>query len=903
MSVASVDRIFPLHIPGTVTLGATLVLAAAAAGTVPVPAAIAIAGVGSAVVPAVAMISRACTIHRMASSGRAVPSACRCAGFFGLGVLASGLTVAALPVAGFSHWPALATGGLTVTAVLFTVGLLFVPGVAASTVGRLRQAMDGLVIGGSLALAGWLLLPHVGAAHPCGCLTAVVAAAYASIAGTALLRAGHHRPVTARCGIGTALAIVGLALLVIAIGREVAQWAVLAAAAPVVAGPPLTWAGVRRTDPAAPESRPARLDKTFGGYPMLAVPIGAAVLATAYHLIAFGPPGRGAVMLAIGVGVALTAREILATTDLRRFAHRLAVQEARLRALVTGTSDVTMVLDDRLVVRWLSPAAAHQFGLTDRDLAGRALTERIHPDDAAAFADQLRQVAAAGGGRAGGFGAAREPDEGHYDGPALVEARMRDGTGRWRETESTISDLRTLPAVRAIVVQMRDVGQRRNLERAIRRLASTDRRTGLPNRRELLRAIAARRGAGPRAGALIVAALYGLTAINDLDGRSAGDAILVEAARRIRQQVGTDDLPSRLGESQFAVVTADGPIEAHALAVRLLSALTTPYPLACRPPVQLQTSVGITGLSGGGSADEVVRRGSLALRRASQLGRNRIEWYDESLEEQLVRRLDLERHLPGAAGRDELDLAYQPVVQLAGERPVGVAALLRWRHPVLGTVLPDELLPVADKSRVSSEIAQWVLHTACRQVGGWRRGGHDLWLTVCVSAAQLADPELVPEVAAALSVHETPPERLVVEMSNLEISERSECAPVAGLGTGNLPMIAAQFSKLRALGVRTALADFGTGHTDLTRLRRLPLDLVKLASASTAGSAGELAAAVVHLTRRLGLTVVADGLESEAQRELVRAAGCRYGQGRVVVPPAPAERFEAYLESQRARSH
>jgi diguanylate cyclase (GGDEF)-like protein/PAS domain S-box-containing protein len=892
MSVASVDRVFPLRILGTVTLGAVLVLAAAAANALPTTTAIALAIGGAAVVPAAAMISRSYATHLAVRCGLAAPSACRCAGFFGLGVLASGLTAVALPLAGPARWPLLATGGLVVAAVMFTVGLLYVPGVASSIVSRLRQALDGLVIGISLALVGWLLAPHIGTAHPFGYVAAVAAATYASITAAALLRADRHRPVTARCGTGTVLAIVGLSLLVVTVGRDTPSWALLVAAAPVVAGPSLIWAGVQRVDPATSATRPARLDETFGGYPVLALPIGAVALAAAYHVIVVGLPDLTAVLLGIGGGGALTAREVLAGADLRRFAYRLSVQEARLRALVAGTSDVTVVLGDDLVVRWLSPAAAHQFGLADHDLVGRALTDRIHPDDAATFVDQLRLVTAGSSATTVG-----------YEGPALVEARMRDGAGRWRETESTISDLRAAPEVGALVVQVRDVGQRRNLERAVRRLASTDRRTGLPNRRELLRAIAARRGAGHRAGALIVIDLYGVAAVNDLEGRAAGDAVLVEAARRIREQAGTDDLPCRLGESQFAVVTVDGPIEAYALAVRLLTALTAPYQIAGRPPVHLQSSVGVTGLSGGNGADEVLRRGSLALRQASALGRNRIEWYDASLEEQLVRRLDLERHLPGAAGRDELDLVYQPVVQLPEERPVGVEALLRWRHPVLGTVPPSELLPVADKLRVSSEIAEWVLHTACRQVGAWRRDGHDLWLAVNVSAHQLVDADFVPEVAAALSVHQTPSERLIVEISNLEISERGDCAPAAGERAGNLPAVAAQLSKLRALGVRTALEDFGAGHTELARLRRLPLDIVKLSSSSTAGSASELAAAVVELTRRLGLAVVADGLDTEAQRELVRGAGCRYGQGRVVAPPAPAERIEAYLESQRAPSH
>jgi diguanylate cyclase (GGDEF)-like protein/PAS domain S-box-containing protein len=880
MPVASVDRAFPIRLLGTVTLGAVLILVAGLAEAWSPLTAVAIADGAAAAVPAAALVSRGVAIRIAVRAGQLSPGACRCVGMFGLGVLAGGTTTVVLALVEPGYRPLVAAGGLIVTAALFAVGLLQIPGIASTMMGQLRFGLDGLVIGTTLAMVGWLLAPQVAGGHPLGYAAAVIAATYVSIAAPVLWRARRQRPATLRCGFGAVLAIVGLALLVVTIGRDVPPWLVLAAAALVVAGPPLIWAGARQVDPAPPVTGSVGPYESSAGYQVLAVPMAAVALAIVYHLLVIGMPDRTAVLLGVAVGQAIALRDLLIAADLRRYAQRLSAQQAHLRALVAGTSDVTMMLDDGLMVRWQSPAAAQQFGLADEDVVGRPLADRIHPDDVVAFTEQLRRV----------VNAPYEVTVAPL--PRLVEARLRDGADRWRETESTISDLRSAPDVEALVVQVRDVGQRRQLERTLHRLASTDQRTGLPNRLELLRAVAARRRGGHRYGALLVVDLHGVAAVSDLCGRAVGDAVLAEAADRLRAQVGPDSVVCGLGDSQFAVVTADAPIEAYALGVRLLAVLTTAYQLPERP-VQLQASIGLTGLSTGVSADDVVRRGSLALRQASQLGRDRIEWYDESLEEQLVRRLDLERHLPGAAGRDELDLVYQPVVDLAGDRPVGVVALLRWRHPVLGTVAPSELLPVADKLQVSAEIGEWALHAACRQVGQWRRDGHDLWLAVNVTAQQLTAEEFVPEVAAALSVHQCPPERLTVEIPEAEIGD-------------NLAGVAGQLSKLRALGVRTALDDFGAGHTDLARLRRLPLDVVKFATppvGGVAGSAGEVAAGVVDLARRLGLTVVADGLETEAQRDLVRGAGCRYGQGQAVAAPAPAERIEAYLLTQPAPSH
>ena len=430
-----------------------------------------------------------------------------------------------------------------------------------------------------------------------------------------------------------------------------------------------------------------------------------------------------------------------------------------------------------------------------------------------------------------------------------------------------------------------------DLRRYALQRAGTDQLTGLPNRRALRRAVAARRGSGHRSGALLVIELHGLAGVIDLRGPIAYQAVLVEAALRLRAQLGPEEVPARLAGSQLAVVTLGGPVEAYGLGIRLLAALTRPYQLPDRP-VHLPASVGIAGLAAGADADDVVRRAARALRRAGRLGRGRIEWYEEQ-EKRLARRLYLERHLPGAAGRGELALVYQPVVELDCQRPVGVEVLLRWLHPFFGTVLPAELLPIADQQPVRVEIRDWVLHTACRQAAAWRRDGHDLWLAVNVSVRQLT-ADFVPEVAAALSVHRLPPERLTIELSAAELSAAELSTggrPAGGSGTAG-PAIASQLGRLRALGIRTGLGGFRAGQTDPAWLRRLPLDLVKLAP-PPAGEATMTAAA--DRARRLGLVVVAERLETADQLAAARAAGCRYGQGFQLAHPAPADRIGTYL--------
>ncbi|WP_406036953.1 bifunctional diguanylate cyclase/phosphodiesterase [Micromonospora sp. NBC_00898] len=430
---------------------------------------------------------------------------------------------------------------------------------------------------------------------------------------------------------------------------------------------------------------------------------------------------------------------------------------------------------------------------------------------------------------------------------------------------------------------------RDRLARTVRRLTATDQLTGLANRRELLRGLAGRDPGSPP-GALLVVDLHGLGVVNDGSGHAVGDEVLVEVAKRLRAGCGPGDLVARLAGDEFAVLTDVGPVLAYALATRLLTALTEPYPLP-GGAARLQASVGLAETAGG-DPEDVLRQADLARRRAVQLGRDRVEWYDAYLEEQLVRRLDLERELPGAVARGELDLVYQPVLALADRLPVGTEALLRWRSPVLGTVLPAELLPVAEDLDLVGEVGRWVLDRACRQLAEWSEGGRELWMSVNVGLRELAAPDFVPRTATALAAYGVPADRLVVEVAEPAVA-------------AELPTVVARLAGLRSLGVRTALDEFRAEHASLAQLRRLPIDLLKVGPhlVGTAGDARRpLIDVVVSLGDRLGVDVVVEGLESDAQVAGACRAGCRYGQGFALARPATAERVEAWFEEFRSTS-
>ncbi|PZG10116.1 GGDEF domain-containing protein [Micromonospora craterilacus] len=402
---------------------------------------------------------------------------------------------------------------------------------------------------------------------------------------------------------------------------------------------------------------------------------------------------------------------------------------------------------------------------------------------------------------------------------------------------------------------------------------------GVPTgRAELLRALAAR--PEPAVGALLVVDLH----LTELPGVAVRDDVAAEAVRRARAMTGDDDEVFDLPGSGLAVVTAAGPVLAYALGTHLLTALGRPYEVS-GAVLRSRASVGLAELAHG-RPEDLLRQADLARRRAAQLGRDRVEWYDAYLEEQLVRRLDLERELPGAVARGELDLVYQPVLALTDRSPVGAEALLRWRSPVLGTVFPAELLPVAEDLDIVGELGAWVLDRACRQLADWSVGGRRLWMSINVTTRELTSPDFVPRTAAVLEAYGVAPDQLVVEVAEPRVA-------------AELPTVVARLAGLRSMGIRTALDDFRAEHASLAQLRRLPIDLLKVGPEVVAASSDPhrpLLDVVVTVADRLGVEVVAEELESAHQVDGALRAGCHYGQGYELARPATAERVEAYLE-------
>ncbi|WP_428961555.1 putative bifunctional diguanylate cyclase/phosphodiesterase [Micromonospora fluostatini] len=938
-----------------VLVAAALLGTAGAVALVPAPAAVALVGVATAAPAALRLARR--------------PPTPRPTALLDAALLTAGLTTA-LP----GYLPAafrltIGSAGLVGTAVLVAVALALLPGRSRSTLReRVRLAVDPAVSAVGLCLSAWVLLPQ--SLPPAVRVPAAIGAGLLAVTALTALTGRHHRPAAATCRGGATLALLGLLLTVAPLAAPEADRARLAGIPPLVVGVLVAAVGARRAVCAEPIPTTAPSGTRLRSI----VPALVVLLVLGSYVRAVDHIETTVLVFGLGVVPPLVVRELVRAAEQRRYATRRVARHARLRALVAGARDLILLLDDEMRVSWQSPAGPRLFGLPDAAVVGRLFRDLVHPDDVARMAARLAAV------------------DGDTDG-GLLMARLTDGRGGWRETESTVSDQRAVPDLEALVLHVRDVGECRRLERTVRQLAVTDQLTGLANRAELLRVVAAlgpdrpqpapagpgRASAAPSglggasaafagpgwvvapvsgaarsaatagavrgvpvaagvgrvappvpAGALLIVELHGLGAVNDGQGRAAGDGVLVAAAGRLRAVAGPRDLVARLTGDEFAVVTPAGPVPAYGLATRMLAALTEPYRVGAEPAdatspapaepadaapveradavpaapvdsasadfasvdsasadsasagalVRLQVSIGLAEI-GGDRPDDVLRQADLARRRAAQLGRDRIEWYDAQLERQLLRRLELERQLPGAVARGELDLVYQPVLGLADRFPVGTEALLRWRSPVLGTVLPDELLPVAESLGLVGELGRWTLGRACRQLADWSTVGPGLWMAVNVTPGELVAGDFVRRTAATLAAHGVPGDRLVVEVSEPQL-------------VGEEEVLAVRLGELRALGVRTALDDFRAAHASLSHLRRLPIDLLKIGP-DPVGPEQPLTDVLVGLGTRLGLEIVAECLESPEQVRLAHRAGCRYGQGYALARPATAERVEAYL--------
>ena len=511
---------------------------------------------------------------------------------------------------------------------------------------------------------------------------------------------------------------------------------------------------------------------------------------------------------------------------------------------------------------WWSDTLYEIFGLHSRTFepSYEAYLSQVHPED--------RELAAAAVGKT------LRSDE-----PFVSEHRivLPDGEIRWVHSRGRLSrDDRGQPLRLMGVCQ--DVTAQKTTEETLTRLALLDPLTGLANRAlfmDRLELALRRRDLtdGTMAGVLFID-LDRFKVVNDTLGHAAGDQLLIAVADRLRDVVRVEDTIARLGGDEFAIVCdrmAD-PVAATRIAQRILVSLTAPIRVEDREVV-ISASIGIAFGEAGATAGTLVRDADAAMYQAKEKGRNRHEIYDPAIRDKLVLRATRAEELRSALERQELRVLYQPEVDLVSGAMVGIEALVRWQHPRLGLVPPSDFIEVAEDTGLIVPLGRWVLMHACHELARLSEvPGHEgLCLSVNLSARELGEPGLITTVRAALAETGIDPARLCLEITETVLMDDVDSSIHA-------------LHALKALGVRLAIDDFGTGYSSLSYLRRFPVDVVKLDRSFVSGlgtdpAATAIVAAAVNLSHALGLSVVAEGVETPEQLVVLRALRCDRGQG------------------------
>ena len=579
-------------------------------------------------------------------------------------------------------------------------------------------------------------------------------------------------------------------------------------------------------------------------------------------------------MLGIVLTAAALARVVATLRARDEVQQALVDREARFRSLVEHAYDYVLVLDARWCVSWGTANTGAVTGRGVDELVGHVITEEVHPDDLGAFIDALEACTVAEGGRSRG----------------QVRAVDADGEVKW--IEFTLVNQLGNPAVGGIVVNYRDATGRMADQRELERQARHDPLTGLPNRAQLTETLG-RWLREDRSLAVLFLDLDRFKVVNDSLGHHVGDRLLQAVAARLRMVVHDHDLVARIGGDEFVVVSRGAARnEAVAVAARICDTLDEPIEVDGHE-LSARTSIGVAVSSTDSTPAALLRDADTAMYRVKHGGRDGFALFDDRWRAATAARLRLEGAIRRALDRDELDVAYQPIVSAGTGRIVGVEALLRWRgeppEGVDGPATPEELIGVAEETGLISRVGEWMVQRACHDMTGLRsvQPGLDLTVSVNVSGAQLRREGFVVAVMSALQRSGLPADRLVLELTE---SVLVEDAPVA---TGAL-------HGLRHAGVRLAMDDFGTGYSALANLTRIPLSVVKIDRSFVEGLIvdGHQAAivrAIVGMARALGMHIVAEGVEHHAQAGVLADLGCDQMQGYLFGRPMPLEDLRARL--------
>ena len=556
--------------------------------------------------------------------------------------------------------------------------------------------------------------------------------------------------------------------------------------------------------------------------------------------------------------------------------------EQRLSALITNASDVICIVGKDAIINYVSPSVQRTFGYLPDELSGCTLAELVHPDERQRLLSLIASIATQLAGER-----------------ATAEFRVSHARRSWRDVEVLGTNLLDDEAVAGIVLNIRDIGERKAFQAELEHQAFHDTLTGLPNR-ALFRNRVEHALSSQRRDHLPVAVLFldvdDFKNVNDSLGHAAGDEVLQELGRRLEDCMRSVDTAARLGGDEFAVLIheAESELQSVEIAHRVMDRLEGSIALPGRD-LTLATSIGIAfsdqNMISGRDAEELLRNADAAMYMAKESGKGHYQIFQPEMHTRALARLELKTDLQRALDCGEFTLRYQPIMDLTRGDMAGMEALVRWEHPTRGTVLPIDFVSLLEDTGLIVPVGRHVLCEACAWAARMQREcprDPPLSMAVNVSAHQLQRPEFIDEVRSALDETGIVPSSLTLELTESVMMQDMELSLM-------------RLNGLRALGVKLAIDDFGTGYSSLNYIRQFPVDILKIDRSFLADpnpETTELTAAIVALARILSLKAVAEGIENPAQLELLRDMNCDFGQGFHFARPLHAEEIMRMASAQ-----
>lgn len=563
--------------------------------------------------------------------------------------------------------------------------------------------------------------------------------------------------------------------------------------------------------------------------------------------------------------------------------NALRESESKLRGMINGALDAIITIDHHGKIVEFNPAAEHIFGYSRAEVLGLKLADVIIPPS-------MKDAHSAGHANFIQTGQKRI-----FDQRLELTAMRADGTEFPIELTITSLHDQGLPLVTGFI---RDITEKKRAEEEIQSLAYFDALTGLPNRRLLIDRLQQAFATSARAkkyGAVIFIDLDNFKTLNDSRGHDYGDLLLIEVARRLRACVRAEDTVARLSGDEFVIILEDlkqdieqSVNEARGVGMKILDAIHHAYQLK-EIEYHNTCSIGISLFSGYEvDVDELLKRSDTAMYQAKAAGRNALKFYDPKMQEALEHRIELEAQMRVALLKHQFQLLYQPQVD-ATRKMFGAEILLRWDHPQLGLISPTQFIAIAEESGLIIAIGNWVLFNACRQLKTWEADGNtkNIQLAVNVSARQFRQPGFVDGVKQVLIETGARSSLLKLELTESVVLDNVEDA-------------IHKMNELRNIGVRFAMDDFGTGYSSLAYLKKLPLTQVKIDQSfvrdiATDANDAAIIQTIIAMSKTLGLNVIAEGVETEAQFAMLQRYGCRQFQGYLFGKPMLGEEIDALI--------